>query len=157
MQMKKILLSILLCLGGGWLSGWLTESGKQNWYVDLVKPTGTPPGFVFPIVWTILYICMGIALGLLWDSEKDNKLKASIYFFIQLGLNFAWSWFFFGIHAIGLALIDISLLWIFVLMTIITIWPHTALGGRLLLPYLFWISYAFYLNLSIWILNGFVA
>lgn len=153
MRIRKISLSILLCLGGGWLTGWLTQAGKQNWYAELIKAPGTPPSFVFPIVWTILYILMGIALGLVWISENGNKQRALLYFFLQLVLNFAWSWIFFYFHQIGLALIDIALLWLFIVMTIRAFWSHTRWGSWLLVPYFLWVSYAFYLNLSIYLLN----
>lgn len=153
MFIKKLPLCLLICLGGGWLMGWLTNSDVTNWYPQLIKAYGTPPSIVFPIVWTILYFFMAIALALLWSSKTKRKEKALIYFTAQLVFNFAWSWIFFHFHQIGLAVIDIILLWIFILLTIRAFWPHTRWGSYLLMPYLAWVTYALYLNLAIWILN----
>ncbi|MBS0629394.1 MAG: tryptophan-rich sensory protein [Verrucomicrobia bacterium] len=150
----KMMLSIILCLGGGWLTGWLTNAETQTWYKDIIKAPGTPPNFVFPIVWTILYILMGISLGLLWSSKTENKQKAFFLFFLQLALNFGWSWIFFHFHQIGLALMDIVLLWVLIFLTIRALSPHTRLGSALLLPYFLWVTYAVYLNFFIWLLNS---
>ncbi len=150
---EKFLLCLLLCLGGGWLTGWVTEQGIQEWYPSLLKPRGTPPNQVFPIVWTILYIFMAIALTLLWVSKTTKKHAAVLLFSIQLLLNFSWSWLFFYLEQVGLALVDILFLWICILLTIICFWRHTRYGSYLLLPYLVWVSYAFYLNLFIWMYN----
>ncbi len=153
--LKLILPCLLICLGGGWLTGLLTRHGVREWYPHLIRPYGTPPNIAFPIVWTILYIFMGISLALLWASSNSitGKKKAFLFFGIQLFLNFIWSWLFFYLQKPGLALIDIVLLWLTIIMTIIYFWNHTKLGSFLLMPYLGWVTYAFYLNLFIWIYN----
>ena len=151
--MLKLPLSLLLCLGGGWLTGLATQQGVQEWYPLLTKPLGTPPNIVFPIVWTILYTLMGMALALLWNIDTKKKSRALLFFFMQLFFNFSWSFIFFHFHNIGLALIDISLLFIFTFLTIHEFWKHTRLGTIMLLLYLVWVSYALYLNLLFWILN----
>lgn len=150
---EKFLLCLLLCLGGGWLTGWVTEQGIKEWYPSLIKASGTPPNIVFPIVWTILYIFMAIALTLLWVSKTTKKKTAVLLFGIQLLLNFSWSWLFFYLEQVGLALVDITLLWICIFLTVICFWKHTRYGSYLLLPYLAWVSYALYLNLFIWMYN----
>lgn len=150
---EKFSLCLLLCLGGGWLTGWVTEQGIQEWYPSLIKPSGTPPNIVFPIVWTILYIFMAIALTLLWVSKTTKKKTAVLLFGIQLLLNFSWSWLFFYLEQVGLALVDITLLWICIFLTVSCFWKHTRYGSYLLLPYLAWVSYALYLNLFIWLHN----
>lgn len=151
--MKKLPLCLLLCLGGEWLAGLLNQNGIKEWYPHLTKPFGTPANIVFPIVWTVLYIFMAIALALLWESKTAQKGRAFLFFAIQLFLNFSWSVIFFYFQNPLLALVDLVLLWIFIFLTIRNFWRHTPLGASLLLPYLAWVTYAFYLNLFIWIYN----
>lgn len=147
------LLSLLVCLGGGWLTGLFTQEGVREWYPHLIKSQGTPKDIVFPIVWTILYTFMAIALTLLTISKTTHKKTAFVFFFVQLSLNFIWSWLFFYLQSPGAALIDIVFLWLSLALTIVLIWRHTRVGGYLLLPYLAWVSYAFYLNLFVWMYN----
>ncbi len=149
----KFFWCLLLCLGGGWLTGLVTQEGIREWYPHLIKPPGTPPNFVFPVVWTILYTLMAISLTLLWMSPTNNKKWACFFFALQLVLNFIWSWLFFHLQSPGTALIDLSLLWVSILLTLLFFWRHTRLGSLLLIPYLLWVSYAFYLNLFIWYKN----
>ncbi len=152
--LKVLFPCLFLCLGGGWLTGLITQHGVKNWYPHLIKPYGTPPDITFPIVWTILYIFMGISLALLWaSSSRTGKKKAFLFFGIQLFLNFNWSWLFFYLQNPGLALIDIVSLWLSIALTISYFWDRTKLGSFLLIPYLVWVTYAFYLNLFIWIYN----
>lgn len=150
---KKLIVSLFLCVGGGWLSGLVTRQGIQDWYHHLVLPIGNPPDIVFPIVWTVLYILMAISLTLVWSSDNPNKTTPFIFFFAQLILNFSWSWLFFGMRNPGVALIDAALLWLCILGTIISFRRHSRLAAYLLLFYLGWVSYALYLNLSILLLN----
>lgn len=149
----RLFLCLLLCVGGGLLAGLVTRHGLQGWYVHLHKPPGTPPNIVFPIVWTLLYTLMAIALTLLWSAPTSNKKTAVVFFALQLILNFSWSWLFFGLQSPGVALIDILLLWSTTLATILAFKKHTALGASLLLPYFAWITYALYLNFYIWMAN----
>lgn len=151
---KKLLLSTLICVGGGWLSGLVTRQGINDWYNHLIQPPGTPPNFVFPIVWTILYFLMAISLALFWSSPSQNKKISMLFFALQLILNFSWSWIFFGMRSPGIAFIDLILIWICTIGTIITFRKHSTLSAYLLLPYFGWITYAMYLNLFIWLHNG---
>lgn len=150
---KRLLVCLALVVGGGWLSGLVTRQGIEEWYNFLILPAGTPPNIAFPIVWTFLYILMAIALALLWSSPSTNKKSAFFFFGLQLLLNFSWSVLFFGLRSPGIALIDLVLLLGAIFGTILTFSKHTTLGAFLLLPYFFWVIYAFYLNLSIWLLN----
>lgn len=150
---ERLFLCLLLCLGGGWTTGLLTQHGITDWYPHLIKPYGTPPNVVFPIVWTILYIFMAFALALLWTSKTAKKKKAFLLFAIQLLLNFSWSWLFFYLQQPGLALVDITLLWLSIFFTIRCFWRHTRYGSYLLILYLAWVTYACYLNLFIWMYN----
>ncbi|MGZ3633355.1 MAG: TspO/MBR family protein [Parachlamydiaceae bacterium] len=150
---KRLILSLLLCVGGGWLSGLITRQGICDWYHHLNKPIGTPPEFVFPIVWTLLYILMAIAVTFVWSSESSNKRVAIFFFILQLALNFSWSFIFFGLRSPGLAIIDLFLLWNAILGTLFTFKEHSSIGCFLLLPYFAWVSYAIYLNVFIWVMN----
>lgn len=150
---KIFSVSLVLCLGGGWLTGLLTQHGVKNWYPHLVKAPGTPPDIVFPIVWTILYFFMALALTLLWKSPTNRKKAAFWLFGAQLTFNFIWSWLFFYLQRPDIALIDIVLLWISLFLTIGSFWRHTRYGSYLLVPYLAWVTYAFYLNLFIFLNN----
>jgi benzodiazapine receptor len=149
----KLVISLMLCLGGGWLSGLVTKNGLEGWYQGLLKPEGTPPKIVFPIVWTALYILMAISLTYFWTSPTKNKSKGTFFFLTQLVLNFLWSYLFFYLKNPLLGLIDIGVLILFVILTINSFWKHSKWASVLLIPYLIWISYAFYLNLFIWISN----
>ena len=142
---------ILLCSLAG-IFGAQFEPG--TWYEMLSKPAWTPPNWVFPIVWPILYILMGISAWLLWKQEKIATYRTEFtWFFLQLALNAVWPWIFFGIHLIATGLAEILLLWISILFTTMLFWNRNQLAGLLLVPYLLWISYASALNFAIWQLN----
>jgi tryptophan-rich sensory protein len=124
------------------------------WYVTLVKPDWTPPNYLFAPVWTILYLTIAMGGWLIYQTANLEKLKrAFTFYFLQLILNGLWSWLFFGLHRPGLALVDISALWISIIATILTMSAIRLGAGLLLVPYLFWVSFATALNFSIWRLN----
>ena len=151
--LQKFILSLILCLGGGWLTGLLTGHGAKQWYPHLIKPAATPPDYLFPVVWAVLYSMMAVALTLVWISKTAQKKRAFACFGVQLFLNFIWSFLFFYLENPGIALVDIVLLWIFTVLTVGAMWRHTHWGSYLLFPYLVWITYAVYLNFSIWLNN----
>ncbi len=125
-----------------------------NWYELLQKPAWTPPNEIFPVVWPILYILMGISSWMVWKMETVSLYQAEFnWFFVQLVLNALWSWLFFGIHLIGTALAEILLLWISIVFTMLLFYKRNRIAGILLIPYLLWVSYAVALNLAIWQLN----
>ena len=122
-----------------------------EWYFSLDKPAWTPPGWIFPPVWTALYAMMGVAAWLAWKERGWRGAAVPLALFVtQLLLNAAWSWFFFGLHRPGLALFDIGALWITILATIIAFWRVRPAAGALLVPYLAWVSFATVLNAEIW-------
>lgn len=148
----------------GSLIGWIFVSslagvfGAQfepgTWYALLQKPGWTPPNWVFPVVWPILYVLMGIAAWLAWQQRESRLTERTfIVFFLQLILNAVWSWLFFGLHWIAFALAEIILLWISITVTALLFNQKNSLAGWLLLPYLVWVSYACALNFAIWRLN----
>lgn len=124
------------------------------WFQNLNKPPLTPPDWVFTPVWTILYLMILASLILFLRSKQYGSKKLGILFFItQLVLNIFWSPIFFGMQKIGLALVDLSIMWIFSLLTIIFFAKYSKLAAILLIPYLCWLSFAFYLNFGYFVLN----
>lgn len=148
----KLVISIAFCLSAGTIGSIATMPSIPTWYAALSKPTFNPPNWIFGPVWTTLYILMGISLYILWTKRKEAKL-AIILFIVQLALNTLWSIIFFGQHLIAVALIEIVLLWLFILLTMIKAYPISKLASLLLLPYILWVSFASFLNLNIWLLN----
>ena len=146
---------VVLCVTVGYLSGLVTRESILTWYVTLNKPSFNPPNWVFAPVWTLLYIMMGVAAGMVWTSNSDEQTtkKALGFFAIQLGLNALWSYLFFGLHNPLLALIEIILLWLMIFETYNMFKKINKTAGLLLLPYLAWVSFAAILNASIWWLN----
>jgi len=155
---KKILrisIAILVCLSIGFLSSIATQTSISTWYVTLKKPSFTPPNWLFAPVWTMLYILMGIAAGIIWSKGFYHKwVKTALYHFgFQLLLNAAWSIFFFGMRDPLIALVDIIALFILLLFTIKRFKVINTLSAYLLIPYLIWVAFATALNFSIWQLN----
>ena len=152
----KFIISVLIPVGIGAISGLFTASNVQTWFVTVAKPSFNPPSWLFGAVWTTLYVMMGIAFFLVWKNEtvqKSIKQKAIILFAIQMVLNFLWSFIFFQQHEIGWALVDIILLWNFILLTIFSFAPISKTAAWLLVPYISWVSFASILNFAIWQLN----
>lgn len=150
----KLFYSLLITLGTGIIAGFATISNIGSWYTYLLKPVFNPPNWLFGPVWVLLYILMGISLYLVWkQSPSRHRYNAMSLFFIQLFLNFCWSFIFFYFHDIGFALFDIIVLWIFILFTIIYFAKHHKTAAALMIPYLAWVSFATILNAAIFKLN----
>lgn len=124
------------------------------WYEGIAKPSWRPPNWVFGPAWAVLFTTIAISGWMIWrkSGEADVTL-AFVIFGIQLLLNAAWSWFYFGLRRIDLAMIEISLLWVSILATILVFYPIDPNAGLLLIPYLGWVSFASLLNFSTWRLN----
>lgn len=121
------------------------------WYESLVRPSWTPPNWLFPIAWTILYAMIAIAGWRVWEAEGFGLTLA--VWAVGLILNAAWSWIMFGERQIGWALVDLILMWISIVAFIALAWPIDRTAAYLFLPYLVWVSYAGALNFVIWRLN----
>ena len=149
-----IMAVVLIELAGG-ASGWLSNSGYGNgWFDRLEKPGFMPPGWAFPVAWSILYILMGLALAIVINARGSRRrVPALIVFGIQLMLNLAWTPVFFGMHRIVPALVIIGSLVVLVAITIALFWQVRRTAGLLLLPYLAWICFAFVLLYQIHVLN----
>jgi benzodiazapine receptor len=123
------------------------------WYDNLNKSLITPSKIVFPFVWSILYFLIIVSAGIvIWKDEFQNKL-AIIYFIIQIVLNISWTPLFFRLKNIKLSLIIITILWLFILLTITEFLKISQIAGYLLIPYFVWVSLAVYLNLYIYWYN----
>lgn len=152
----RIAVVLTTCLLVGYFSGMVTRDSITTWYPTLVKPSFNPPNWVFAPVWTILYIMMGVAGGIVWnrlEQEPENVKKAFTFFIIQLALNAAWSVIFFYFHNPFLALIEVILFWLLIFETHIQFKKIDKTAGLLFIPYLAWVSFATILNASIWWLN----
>lgn len=124
------------------------------WYQDLAKPAWTPPGWLFAPVWTLLYVAIAIAGWLVWRAA-GSRFTAPVYlWFVQLGLNAAWSWLFFGLHRPGAAFVDIVLLFVAIVAFIASAWRYSAAAAGLFVPYAGWVGFAAALNYAIWKLNA---
>lgn len=132
-----------------------TASAIPTWYAALVKPVFAPPNWVFAPVWTTLFLLMGIAAFLVWGKGWGRKgVRIALGLFgIQLVLNTFWSVIFFGQQGPGLAFLEIIFLWLAILATIIGFYKVSRPAAYLLVPYILWVSFAGYLNYSIWVLN----
>ena len=151
----KAIISIALPLAVGAVSGFFTTSSVNGWYAGVNKPSFNPPNWLFAPVWTSLYILMGIACFLIWNSQGETKEKqvALRFYGIQLGLNFLWSFIFFYAQQPGWAFIEIILMWIMILLTILSFRKISTGAAWLLVPYICWVSFAIVLNFAIWYLN----
>jgi translocator protein len=151
----KLIISILIPVLVGAISGYSTTSGVNGWYALANKPWFNPPNWIFAPVWTTLYVLMGIALFLVWRADADKTIKqtAIILFAVQLTLNFFWSMIFFKLQQPGWAFAEIILMWVMILLTILWFGKISSAAAWLLVPYICWVSFASVLNYSIWRLN----
>jgi len=154
-KIVKLICSVAVCILIGFLGSFATMGSVTTWYADLSRPSFTPPDWTFGVVWPILYVMMGISAFLIWNMGFDKtEVKVALGIFgLQLILNGLWTPIFFGLHLIGLALVDIIMMWAAILMTIISFWKVSKPAALLLLPYIFWVSFAIVLNASLFILN----
>jgi tryptophan-rich sensory protein len=153
-RLIKLILSLLLPLGVGAIAGIFTADAIPEWYATLNRPVFNPPNWLFGPVWTILYIIMGISLFLIWKNENSRERNLAILvFMIQLFLNFAWSFLFFYFHAIGLAFIEIILLWISIIVMLVLFYKIKPVLAYMNVPYFLWVTFAAILNGSYYFLN----
>jgi len=148
-----LIVFLAICLGAGGLSSFLTFNSVRDWYPQLRKPTGTPPGWIFGPVWTTLYVLMAVSAWLVWREFGRGARPALLIFFAQLALNAAWSGIFFGLRMLEIAFLQIVILWFAIIFTLFVFYLLVPLSALLLIPYLLWVTYAGYLNWGIWRLN----
>lgn len=149
-----LLKNIILPLGGGILIGFFTRNSMVV-YNNLKKPIFTPPAIIFPIVWTILYIFIGIAAYRIYMNNKSGKDDKGAYFYylIQLSINFLWSIIFFNFRLYGISFILIIILFILIIITTIKFLKVDKMAGLFMIPYILWVMFASVLTFFIWMLN----
>lgn len=155
MNLFKLAIAIVVSLSAGIIGSFFTTPSIPTWYPTLVKPEFNPPSWVFGPVWTTLFILMGIAAYLIWReglNRKDVKIALSI-FIVQLILNTLWSIIFFAWQSPGGAFAEVIFLWLAIVATIIAFAKISKPAAWLLAPYILWVSFAAYLNYTIWMLN----
>lgn len=149
---KQLIISILFAEGIGLLAGFFTRNSSDV-YQTLIKPPFSPPGYIFPIVWTVLYALMGISAYIIYTSDSEKKDEALTVYLLQLLLNFSWSIFFFSLNQYLLAFFVLLLLWVMILIMIGKFSEISPIAAYLQIPYLLWVTFAGYLNLAIYFLN----
>ncbi len=164
-QWKQLIPYILIPLAVGGLAAFLTMDSMET-FSSLNQPPLSPPAWLFPVVWTILYILMGIAsylalgedimdapAGSISSGEPGTSDAALKVYAAQLVFNFGWSLIFFNLGAYLLAFVWLVILWVLILITMVLFSQRSRTAALLLVPYLLWVSFAGYLNLGIWWLN----
>jgi len=148
MNWKKLIVSLILPQAAGFVGALVNTQSSRAWYSTLVKPALTPPGYVFGIVWPILYLLIGVSFYLVWTRPNVSRLTYWV-FGAQLALNTLWSLVFFGTKSPGVALIVIVLLWAAIIWNMVLFWRVSRPAALLLVPYLLWVTFATYLNFGI--------
>jgi tryptophan-rich sensory protein len=154
-EIWRLAISVIICQLAGVLGSIPNAAAIPEWYNTLVRPSFAPPNWLFAPVWIFLYALMGLALFLIWKAGWGNNLarNAIILFVVQLILNAAWSYIFFGFREPLLAFMEIVLLWVMILLTIRASFRISPVAGLLLIPYLLWVTFAAILNYAFWRLN----
>lgn len=149
---KELIISLLIPLGVGALSAFLTRN-SMDVYSNINQPPLAPPSILFPIVWTILFALMGVSSYLVYVSNAKNKREALSLYGVQLVVNFIWPLIFFNMQAYFAAFIWLIFLWVLVLLIIWHFHKAKPLAAYLQIPYILWLTFAAYLNLAIYLLN----
>lgn len=153
-KLKPYILWILLAEALGVLAALLTKEGTAWFNEFAAQPPLSPPEWVFPIVWAILYALMGISAARIWTAPESKPREWSLNLFIgQLILNFFWTLVFFNARAYGIASVWIVVLWAVVLAMILTFRKVDSAAAWLQIPYLAWLTFASYLTFGVWLLN----
>ena len=151
---KQLIVAVLIPLAVGGLSALISGGGMEA-FQSLNQPPLSPPGWLFPVVWTILYALMGIASYLIYtsDAPKSDKVLALGLYGFQLFFNFFWSIIFFNLEKYLFAFIWLIVLWMLIIMTTVVFRTISKPAARLMIPYILWVTFAGYLNLAIYLLN----
>lgn len=151
---KKLIICIVIPLAVGGIAGFLSRGGMET-FEQLNKPPLSPPGWLFPVVWSILYILMGIAsyLVLTSDGHPEDIEHALTAYGIQLAVNFVWPLLFFNLNMYLASFFWLVHLWLLIVITIKLFSRLSPTAGKLMVPYLLWVTFAGYLNAFIYLLN----
>lgn len=151
---KAYLFWIILSEAVGGQAAWMTTEGMKSYNETVIKPVLSPPSVLFPIVWAILYVLMGIGAARIYKAPAGSARSYDIGIFLaQLAVNFFWSIIFFQMQAFGFAFAWLILLWILVAVMILLFYRVDKIAAWLQIPYLLWLTFAGYLNCAVWILN----
>lgn len=145
-KVAAIIIPVLICFFIGLTASYFQKDAIQSWYPLLNKPVLTPPNLVFPIAWSIIYLCIGISIGLIFLSDSKKKNELIKLFGVQIFFNFAWSILFFYFQNPLLGFIDILILDICVTLYTVKSYPVKKVSSFLFYPYVIWIYFATYLN-----------
>lgn len=152
-KIKPYVISIAIALAVGGLSAVFT-SGNMNMYDTLNRPPLSPPMWLFPVVWSILFVLMGVSSAMVYVKKDETDVSGALKVYsLQLIVNFFWSIIFFNMRAYLFAVVWLALLWILILIMIISFRKIKPLAGYLQIPYLVWVSFALYLTIMIYLLN----
>ena len=152
-KIKPYVISIAIALAVGGLSAVFT-SGNMNMYDTLNRPALSPPMWLFPVVWSILFVLMGVSSAMVYVKKDETDVSGALKIYaLQLIVNFFWSIIFFNMRAYLFAVVWLALLWILILIMIISFRKIKPLAGYLQIPYLVWVSFALYLTIMIYLLN----
>jgi tryptophan-rich sensory protein len=151
----RVGIALSSCYAAGFIGSLFVSSTALSWYAGIDKPWFNPPSFVFAPVWIVLYTLMAIALVRVWNRDPNaQEMRGWVpLFFAHLLLNAAWTVFFFGYHAVFVAMVDIGILLVSVFLLTVGAWEIDRRASYLLMPYLAWVLFATILNVSIWMLN----
>ncbi len=154
LKLKELIIALALPLAAGGLSAFLSRGGMEA-FQSVRQPPLSPPQWVFPVAWTILYVLMGLASYLVYTSKAaaPRKERALTLYALQLAVNFLWPLIFFGLELYLAAFLVLVLLWLLSAGCLLLFYYIHRRAGLLLLPYLLWLSFAGYLNLGVYLLN----
>ena len=150
---KKLIKNLSIPLITGITSALLTRSGVESFMETVNKPAFSPPEWLFPVVWTILYVLMGISTYIIESNSDSKSNKGFIFYYLQLFFNFFWSFIFFNSQAYLASFIWIIILLMLIILTTIEFNKVNKAAAYLLIPYILWVAFASILNLSIYLIN----
>lgn len=151
---RLLVICLLIPIVVGGVSALLTGGGMEH-FEAIQKPLLTPPGWLFPVVWSILYLLMGLASYMALTSGRgEGEIRAALIVYgVQLAMNFLWSVFFFNLSTYLFSFVWLAVLWLLILLNLFLFFRLRRSAGYLMLPYLAWVAFAGYLNLGVYLLN----
>ena len=150
---KRLIIAIVIPLAVGGISSLIVNGGFKTYSESVTKPPLSPSDWIFPVVWTVLYILMGISSYLVFEKDKSEAKQPLALYAIQLAMNFMWPIFFFLLNAYLFSFIWLTVLWAPVIAMTVIFYRVSRLAGLLQIPYILWLAFAAYLNLSVFLLN----
>ena len=151
---KSLIPNVAIPVAVGIAAGMITRGSMKDYEYTILKPALSPPGWIFPVVWTILYILMGLSAYLVFSDAGKRRRRAKSLYIVQLAVNFVWPIVFFTVQDFGFALILLTILWVLVLIMSIVFGTIRKPAGLLQIPYIAWLTFAWYLNYGVSTLNG---